>query len=108
MNVNVVGVVKIPIIDLIETGKNIKKLLAKNNMTVKDIQMNLGFTTPYPVYKWINGYITSGLVLVAIILGVLSLYYNKSVADALFSHVSDLQYVSININNINPYCLLHN
>ena len=24
-------------------------------MTVKDIQMNLGFTTPYPVYKWING-----------------------------------------------------
>lgn len=60
------------------------------------------------VYKWINGYITSGLVLVAIVLGVFSLYYNKSVADALFSHVSDLQYVSININNINPYCLLHN
>ena len=60
------------------------------------------------VYKWINGYVTSGLVLVAIVLGVLSLYYNKSVADALFSHVSDLQYVSININNIDPYCLLHN
>lgn len=60
------------------------------------------------VYKWINGYITSGLVLVAIVLGVLSLYYNKSVADALFSHISDLQYVSININNIDPYCLLHN
>ncbi len=60
------------------------------------------------VYKWINGYIASGLVLVAIVLGILSLYYNNSVVDAWFSSVSDLQYVSININNINPYCLLHN
>ena len=46
---------EMPYINMEETGKNIKKLLAKNNMTVKDIQMNLGFTTPYPVYKWING-----------------------------------------------------
>ena len=29
MNVNVVGVVKIPIIDLIETGKNIKRIREK-------------------------------------------------------------------------------
>lgn len=60
------------------------------------------------VYKWINGYITSGLVFIAIVLGIISLYCNNSVADVLFSHTSDLQYLSINITNMDPHCLLHN
>ena len=33
---------------------------------------------------------------------------NNSVADVLFSRTSDLQYLSINITNIDPHCLLHN
>ena len=60
------------------------------------------------VYKWINGYITSGLVFVAIVLGILSLYYNNSVADMLFFHSNNLQYLSINIEYINPICLINN
>lgn len=60
------------------------------------------------VYKWINGYITSGLVFIAIILGIISLCCNNSVVDVLFSRTNDLQYLSINITNIDPHCLLHN
>ena len=60
------------------------------------------------VYKWINGYITSWLVFIAIVLGLVSLYYNNSVADALFYHSNNFQYLSINIENINPICLINN
>lgn len=60
------------------------------------------------VYKWINGYIASVLVLIAIALGIISLYCNNSVADVLFHHSNDLQYLSINIKNINPICLINN
>ena len=44
MNVNAVGVVKIPIIDLIATGKNIKRIREASGISVRDIQDVLGVT----------------------------------------------------------------
>lgn len=44
-----------PYIDLQATGLNIKTLLKAANITVKEMAEFLGFTSAYPVYKWING-----------------------------------------------------
>ncbi|HHU55692.1 MAG TPA: helix-turn-helix transcriptional regulator [Acholeplasmataceae bacterium] len=41
-----------PTINLIKTGENIKKLRIKSNMSVKDLQMHLGFDSPQAIYKW--------------------------------------------------------
>lgn len=38
-----------------ETGKQIKKLLAENGYTVRDVQGAMGFENPQAVYKWISG-----------------------------------------------------
>ena len=46
---------KIPVIDVKATGEKINELRDKAGITVKDIQLFLGFASPYPVYKWING-----------------------------------------------------
>lgn len=60
------------------------------------------------VYKWINGYIAAALTIVAIILGVFSFVYNDSIADKFFKSTNEIQYLSINIENINPICLIKN
>ena len=41
-----------PVIDLVKTGKNIKCLRERANISVKDLQEVLGFTTPQAIYKW--------------------------------------------------------
>ena len=38
-----------------ETGKQIKKLLAENGYTVKDVQNVMGFENPQAIYKWLSG-----------------------------------------------------
>lgn len=38
-----------------ETGCRIKKLLADNGYTVKDVQGVMGFENPQAIYKWISG-----------------------------------------------------
>ena len=73
MNVNVVGVVKIPIIDLVATGKNIKRIREASGISVRDIQDVLGFTNPQAVYKWQKGECLptiDNLVILASVLGV--------------------------------------
>ena len=42
-------------IDLYKTGLNIKSLREARGITVKDIQKELGFTTPQAIYKWQDG-----------------------------------------------------
>ncbi len=44
-----------PIIDMKATGLNIKNTMDKKGMKVKDIAVIFGFTSAYPVYKWVNG-----------------------------------------------------
>ena len=62
-----------PVIDVKATGERINELKDAAGITVKDIQMVMGFASPYPVYKWINGKnlpTIDNLVLLAVILGV--------------------------------------
>ena len=73
MNINVVGAVRIPVIDLIETGKNIKRIREASGISVRDIQNILGFTNPQSIYKWQNGECLptiDNLVILAAVLGV--------------------------------------
>lgn len=44
-----------PVIDVKATGERISELKDAAGMSVKDIQKIMGFASPYPVYKWING-----------------------------------------------------
>lgn len=44
-----------PIIDMVKTGKNIKRLRKKMGLSVKDLQSIFGFTTPQVIYKWQHG-----------------------------------------------------
>jgi transcriptional regulator with XRE-family HTH domain len=41
-----------PVINLIKTGKNIKKLREVKNLSVKDLQEMFGFESPQAIYKW--------------------------------------------------------
>lgn len=41
-----------PVIDLVKTGINIKKLREKAGISVVELQEILGFTTPQAIYKW--------------------------------------------------------
>ena len=44
-----------PVVNMVETGKNIKALIKDNGYTVKDIQEEFGFTSPNAIYKWQKG-----------------------------------------------------
>ena len=44
-------------IDMIETGKRLKKFAQKSGYSVKDIQKYLGLSCPQPVYRWYKGVI---------------------------------------------------
>ncbi len=73
MNVNVVGVVRVPVIDLKATGQNIKRIRQASGVSVRDLQMILGFTNPQAIYKWQNGDSMpslDNLVILASVLGV--------------------------------------
>ena len=44
-------------IDMIETGKRLKKLTQRKGYSVKEIQQYLGLSCPQPVYRWYKGII---------------------------------------------------
>lgn len=41
-----------PVIDVVETGKNIMRLRAERGMSVRDLQAYFGFEEPQAIYKW--------------------------------------------------------
>lgn len=45
----------IPIIDMVQTGQNIKTLRKQAGLSVCDLQKAFGFTTPQAIYKWQQG-----------------------------------------------------
>ena len=45
----------IPVIDMKLTGQNILILRQKRGMTVRELQSQLGFSTPQSIYKWQKG-----------------------------------------------------
>ncbi len=46
---------KYPVIDLVETGKNITRLMKINGINVTDLQEIFGFEYPQAIYKWKRG-----------------------------------------------------
>ena len=73
MSINMVGVARLPIIDLRATGQNIKRIREASGISVREIQNALGFTNPQSVYKWQNGECLptiDNLVILAALLGV--------------------------------------
>lgn len=42
-------------IDTVATGKNINDIRKSAGLSVKEIQTELGFSTPNAIYKWIHG-----------------------------------------------------
>ena len=45
----------IPAIDMMATGRNIKRLREMAGLTVRDLQDIFGFATPQAIYKWQQG-----------------------------------------------------
>ncbi len=46
---------KYPTVNLVETGKNITKLMRKKGITVTKLQKIFGFEHPQAIYKWKRG-----------------------------------------------------
>jgi transcriptional regulator with XRE-family HTH domain len=46
---------KYPLIDMVGTGQNIKRIMQLKGLSVKDIQVHLELTTPQSVYHWFDG-----------------------------------------------------
>ena len=44
-----------PVIDLVATGNNIRRLRLERGLTVRDMQSYFGFEDPRAIYKWQNG-----------------------------------------------------
>lgn len=44
-----------PFVNTVATGQNINRMRIAAGMSVKDMQMVFGFTTPQAIYKWIHG-----------------------------------------------------
>ena len=44
-----------PVIDMVETGRNIKALREQNGYSVQDVQLYFGFDQPQAVYRWQQG-----------------------------------------------------
>lgn len=45
----------LPTIDMVATGRNIKRMRKAAGLSVKDLQDVFGFGTPQAIYKWQNG-----------------------------------------------------
>ncbi len=45
----------VPVVDMKLTGQNIASLRKQRGISVRDLQLMLGFTTPQSIYKWQRG-----------------------------------------------------
>ena len=55
MRMGTYGNSKLPSIDLKKTGQNIKKMRKEVGVTVRELQIMFGFTSPQAIYNWQNG-----------------------------------------------------
>lgn len=47
--------VNLPVIDMVKTGQNIRRLRKQAGLSVRDLQDVFGFATPQAIYKWQQG-----------------------------------------------------
>ena len=45
----------VPVVDMKLTGQNIASLRTQRGISVRDLQLMLGLTTPQSIYKWQRG-----------------------------------------------------
>lgn len=45
----------LPVVNMVQTGQNIRQIRKQCGLTVKDLQNIFGFTTPQAIYKWQQG-----------------------------------------------------
>ena len=45
----------VPVIDNIETGNNIRRIMQNQGLTVKDVKKYLGLGCLQSIYRWMNG-----------------------------------------------------
>ena len=45
----------VPVVDMKLTGQNIASLRTQRGISVRDLQLMLGFTPPQSIYKWQRG-----------------------------------------------------
>ncbi len=55
MNLETTGNKKMPTIDLKKTGQNILKMRKEAGISVRELQVMFGFTSPQAIYNWQNG-----------------------------------------------------
>lgn len=63
----------LPVIDMTATGMNITRMRQNAGLTVRDLQVIFGFSTPQAIYKWRRGTAmptVDNLVVLAAIFGV--------------------------------------
>jgi len=46
---------KYPVIDIVRTGQNIKRIMQSKGLSVKDVQEFLQLATPQSIYHWFDG-----------------------------------------------------
>ena len=64
---------EIPLVNIAATGRNIDTLRTRAGLSVRDMQMVFGFTTPQAIYKWFHGTALptiDNLVILSAMLGV--------------------------------------
>lgn len=44
-----------PVIDMVKTGENIKKIREEQNVSVAEVQQFLGLSSPQAIYQWQKG-----------------------------------------------------
>ena len=49
------GTKAFPVIDMVATGNNIRRLRVERGLSVRDIQSYFGFEEPQAIYKWQRG-----------------------------------------------------
>ena len=45
----------LPIVNMEQTGRNIRNLRQQRGLSVRDLQQMMGFVTPQAIYKWQQG-----------------------------------------------------
>lgn len=46
---------EMPVINMTETGSNIKNLIKENGLRIAEVQELCGFNTPQSIFKWMRG-----------------------------------------------------
>lgn len=63
----------LPVVNMVQTGQNIRQIRKQCGLTVKDLQDIFGFATPQAIYKWQQGAAlptVDNLVVLAAVFGV--------------------------------------